>query len=338
MLSKCYGLTFDTRLSLTPLIFLIGAEIFQLEMVAASIKKKWIANDADIRTTFLSISQANEWPAVFQEAAHYSLFSNKTLFDLRYEKKTLDVAAKNTISQYIRQPNEHCLILIRAPYLNAKQLSAFSQQNTVLIVQLIKMDKRAILNMIHERLTTNNRRFTERVPLLIQEYTAGNLLACQQLLDLLELVSEPGDLINEENIREHLSNQSHFTLFELGDALLVGNSNLAISFLKQAQQEKTETTLILWMLMQEVRILAQLLHPKQKNIPFQQLASQFKLWSTRSAFYQQACKRLKYEFVLRFIPWAHELDKQIKMGHNIWQSLELFALSLCTGSWMCYEA
>ncbi len=77
------------------------------------------------------------------------------------------------------------------------------------------------------------------------------MLACAQALEKISLTNPAQSTINRELALEHLYYQCDNSLFELTEACLLGSAAQALHILRQAAANKTEATLVLWMLTQE---------------------------------------------------------------------------------------
>lgn len=334
MLIKQTGLSFRLYKTLPAVFFLVGQEPLQLNTLAQLIKKTWfLQHGDDVQQSIIHINSASDWQLVADEADSYSLFSNTVLLDVRFDKKTLDAAGKKVFERYLQQPNSRCLILIRAPDLPLKQLTAMTNHDLVHVMHLGSPAPAEVKQWISTRLKDMGANFDPNIPGLIQQYNEGNLLACSQLLDKLAILVEPGIPLTLDDVKEQLINQCEYSLYDLADACLNGDSVKALLLLRQAAGNKTEPTLILWLLTQEIRLLMQLLPYASLTGAFREKGSQLKIWSSRLGLYQRTINRHQSPVLSALLHFCNKLDFAIKTGQNgqIWNSFELIALSLCSG-------
>lgn len=331
MLLKQTGFNVRLHKALPAVFILTGQEPWQLEQFAGQIKAAWKQHcQDDSEHDILHITAANDWILLEEEANSYSLFSNNRLLDVRYDKKTLDAAGKAFFERYLAQPNPRCLILIRAPELPQKLLTGLAANERIHIMPISPPGSGEVKQWIIARLKALACDFHPDLPALIQQYNEGNLLACAQLLDKLALIAEPGTTLTCDDVQEQLINQCEYTLYELADACLAGDRAKALLLLRQSENNKTEATLVLWLLTQEIRLLLQLL---PGTIPLRDKAAQLKIWSSRVALYQRAVGRYRRDTLQSLLSACCQLDSDIKtgQGRNVWQSFELIALTLCSG-------
>jgi len=334
MLIKQSGFNLRLHKTLPAVFFLTGQEPLQLNNLALLIKKTWSQQaDDDVEQSIIHVNNAADWQIVAEEANSYSLFSSKVLIDVRFDKKTLDAAGKTTLERYLQEPNPRCLIMIRAPELPLKQLTAMTNHDAVHVMTIATPGANEVKQWINTRLNDMGARFDPNIPSLIQQYNEGNLLACSQLLDKLAILVEPATPLSIETVKEQLINQCEYSLYDLADACLNADAVKALLLLRQSAGNKTEPTLILWLLTQEIRLLLQLAPFAGQGATLRDKAAELKIWSSRQALYQKAAARQHVSHLTALLQFCNKLDSDIKTGqsHLIWNSFELIALSLCSG-------
>ncbi|MGQ3891420.1 DNA polymerase III subunit delta [Legionella sp. CNM-4043-24] len=334
MLIKQNGFNLRLNKTLPSVFLLIGQEPLQLDNLAVLIKKTWSQQSgADVEQSIIHIHNASDWQRVAEEANSYSLFSNTVLLDVRFDKKTLDASGKAMLEHYLKSPNSRCLILIRAPDLPVKQVSNLASHDSVHVMSIGTPSPTEIRQWISSRLNAMGAQVDPGIPALIQQYNEGNLLACSQLLDKLAILIEPGTALTAETVKEQLINQCEYSLYELADACLTGDSVKTLLLLRQAAANKTEATLVLWLLTQETRLLMQLQPFAGQPGTLRDKATQLKIWSSRQGLYLKAAGRCQPATLTNLLRLCNKLDSDIKTGHNrqVWNNFELIALTLCSG-------
>ena len=334
MLIKHATIYFQAPSKFPAIYFLLGQEALQLNNISQTIKstgRECVTDTGEIQV--IHVSSANDWAHVLHEATSYSLFSNKMLIDGYYDKKTLDSAGKSFFDHYLKQINPDCLLLFRAPNLTIKSLQFLVSNPDVHVILSSQPNHSTIQQWIQHRLAKITNDYDKQIPTLIHRYNEGNLLASAQILDKLSLIIEPGEALTLAVVKEQLVDQCTFPLFELGLSCLMSDGVKALRLLQQAQGNKTEPSLILWLLTQEIRLLMQLVPFANQGQLFRETANQLKIWSQRITVYQSAIKKYNKDYLIDLFHYCNQLDIQIKTSQNksIWQSFELIALSLCTG-------
>lgn len=315
--------------------WLAGQDAYLIEDSLKTIKNH-IKNSHECDEKIISLQLAEDWKNVPEEANHYSLFSEVTLLNIFYDKKSLDATGKKIISEYLTNINSRCFIIIRTPNIPSKQLNWLASLSEVLLIIHHPLNAEAIASWIAERLRKSSFTFDVNLPTLISQYTQGNRLACAQVIDKLILSYTPNSHITVQQGFEHLFDQCEYNLFELIDALLLGNVDKSIQIIRRAANNKTEAPLVLWMLAQEIRILLQLNYLVDQNITVPLACKQLKIWPQRIPMYQTALKRLSSQELRKLMSYCLTVDEQIKSNLNtqVWNNLERIVISLCKSEFL----
>lgn len=317
---------------IAPLYALIGQEHYLIDESLLTIKS-FIKSAYNCDEKIISIQAAEDWSDVAEEANSYSLFSEHVLLNIVYDKKSMDSNGKKVITEYLKEINSRCSIIIRAPNIPAKQLLWLSNNDQAVVVVSYSLSPDLMKGWIANQLKKNSLIFDHQIPDLIYRYTQGNMLACAQAIEKIALSNLPNSRINAAQAREHLSDQCAHSLFELVDACLLGQADKAIHILRQSADNKTEATLVLWVLTQEVRLLLQISFELRKNNEFKSICNRLKIWPQRLNLYQIGLKRLNTNVLEQLLCSCRAIDEQIKSHLNtqVWNALEKLSLTLCLG-------
>ncbi len=315
-----------------PLYWLAGQDTYLIEN-SLKIIKNYLKNQYEYDENIISIETPNDWQNAFETANNYSLFSDTSLLNIVYDKKSLDNTGKKIITDYLKNFNTRCFLIVRTPHIPAKQLQWLASLTEALFIMHYPLTTEAMKQWIIEELKAKELRYDINVPILIQQYTQGNMLACAQLIEKISLNFSASEYISNQDILEQVSNQCEYSLYELVDACLLGKKDQSIQILRNAANNKSECTLVLWILTQEIRLLLQLHYLTNKTTDFKSACSQLKIWPQRVGMYQNALKRIPYNVLKELIHGSFYIDEQIKSNLNSqsWNSLELIIHSLCTG-------
>ena len=310
-----------------------GTDQFLLNDAALSIKKAWrMRGETDEKICY--INNPAEWHILQEEANSYSLFYEQVLLDIRFEKKTIDAVGKETINAYLKNINPQCLILLKAPAVPLKQMQWLSNNEHVTLVQASPLGGPALQSWITQQLKERSIAHAREAPALIYQYTQGNMLAAAQLIEKLALIADKTNPLTIEDIKAQLIDQCEYQLYELADACLTANPEKVLHLLRQARNNRTEPTLILWLLTQEIRQLIGLSHLIRQNMAFSTACTQQKIWPQRAHLYQKTMARLPQPTLYQLLQKSKELDELIKTSQSlqIWNEFEQLALTLCLGS------
>jgi DNA polymerase-3 subunit delta len=351
MFIKFNHLTFNISDNKSAIYILSGLELFQLNSLATLIKQRFLkeaGKDVDIK--ILDGESASDWLIIEREANSYSLFANHRCLDIQVNKRNLNPTAKNFITHHLHNhyPVSFCLIIIKAPNLTLKETQSLAKIPGLQAIYVTPPDELTVKKWLNNELSLITHDYDAKIPDLIYQYNEGNLLACKQVLEKLALFNDSNPL-TLAIVESQLNHQREFSLYSLVDACLLSKDLQVVQLLQQAVGSKTDTSLVLWLLTQEIRNLLQLHHAmfidktnhKSYSL-FQKVANDLKIWPKRLPLYQQALTNYQdNRFLLALLTHCHVLDCAIKtqqLEQSIWHSLENIALSLCTGRQVGYLA
>ncbi|MBY6187090.1 DNA polymerase III subunit delta [Marinobacter hydrocarbonoclasticus] len=156
----------------------------------------------------------------------------------------------------------------------------------------------------------------------------GNLLAADQAMAQLALIAG-GQRLDQAALAEHLQDQSRYTVFELGDALLAGNVDAALKILAQLRQEGTAATLVSWSINREWATLLSLCAGQAQGQSMPELMKAARIWEKRQRLYQNAINRLGASRIADAMAAAGALESMLK-GENQDEAGQWLALAdLC---------
>lgn len=315
---------------IAPLYLLIGQDTFLLNE-AFSLIKSTIKQRHDCDERMMSLQNTEDWQQMNMEANSYSLFSDCALITAVYDKTSLPAAEKNALMSYLAAINPRSFLVLRAPNLNAKQVQSIAAHEEAMVVVAQTLTEDAAKAWIAKQLQNQGFRFETGVPQSIHQYTQGNMLACAQLIEKISLTYDANSMISLEQVLEQAANQCDHSPFELIDACLDGQAEKAIQILRHALADKTEATLMLWMLTQEVRLVLQLITAKPNE--FNSVCTGLKIWAQRIPRYKMSLKRHQVSQLQNMLRYCQLIDTRIKSSMNTqaWNALENLAIALCLG-------
>lgn len=329
---KQQALTQQLNKKIAPFCVLVGQDYYLHQLALDEIRQAILKN-RDCEEKRLFIESQEDWKLFEEEANSYSLFSQNTLLNVVYEKKTFEVAGKKIIEAYLNNLNPRVFVVLRALNVAPKQIPWLNNHENTLVVVSYPLKELEMKQWIGAQLKTHGFSQPMQVVDLIFQYTQGNMGACAQAIEKIALTYEKGAQITAEDALSQLSNQCDYGLYELTEACLLGKSAHAIDILRQAANNKTEATLVLWILTQEVRVLTQLSALIAQKIDITSACNQLKLWPSKASLYQARLKQSEAGLFPKLLLYAGHIDKRIKSSSSelAWLGLESLCLSFCLG-------
>lgn len=300
---------------LAPVYLVFGEEPLQkmeaLDEIRAAAKKQGFED----RQSF--IIEANfEWSDFVNELNSMSLFAQKQLLELDLGTSKLSPTALEQLKQLPPLLHADVIVVLHA----AKTATEFTKHSWFktfaeigVQVQFYPLDDNQFMRWLKDRSLQMGLKLQTDALQLLQHHAAGNLLAAKQELEKLALTHH-GQWLDATFLQQYLADQSHFTVFQLIDAVLAGLGEEALHRLDRLLQQDTEAVVIGWQLQKEALLLLQLQAAEQQGLPLADLYKKFSIWPKRQPLYQQALLRLSSHWLHHLVQELACFDRGFKSG------------------------
>ena len=301
--------------SLAPVYLVFGEEPLQkmeaLDDIRAAAKKQGFED----RQSF--IVEANfEWADFVNELNSMSLFAQKQLLELDLGTSKLSPTALEQLKQLPPLLHDDVILVLHA----AKTATEFTKHSWFktfaekgVQVQFYPLDDSQFMRWLKDRSAQMGLKLQTDALQLLQHHAAGNLLAAKQELEKLALTHH-GQWLDATFLQQYLADQSHFTVFQLIDAVLAGLGEEALHRLDRLLQQDTEAVVIGWQLQKEALLLLQLQAAEQQGLPLADLYKKFSIWPKRQPLYQQALLRISSHWLHHLVQELACFDRGFKSG------------------------
>lgn len=262
-----------------------------------------------------------KWSLFTNLTDNLSLFSEKTIIDVRINNNTLDEKGVEAILDYCAHPSSSHLLLISMEKLTSAQQKTKwykALEETGAIITIWPLNAAELHQSILQRLQHAHLKATQDSISLLMEMTEGNLLATQQTIDKLQLLF-PNGTIDVEKMQQAIADNARFNVFDLTNNVLQGNTKHALRVLTQLRLNGAETPHVLWALCRELRELIDGHYQLTQGQSLQQVL--LKQWASRKTLLQMALRRTTLKQVKACLHFASEVDQTIK-GQKLGDSWE----------------
>jgi len=309
---------------LAPVYLISGDETLLVEESSDEIRRKAVKSGYTERERYF-VDKQFDWAQLLTASSNLSLFSEKKIIELRFEKPKPGDKGSKAICEYLNKPNpDNCLIIV-TPKLDAgtgrsKWAKLIEKQGVWLPVWPIS--RAQLPRWLDQRVKKIGLTADSNSIELLATRTEGNLLAAHQELEKLKLLSVDGYL-TPELIAGAVADSARYDVFGLIDKILLGDSREAVKNLQGLKTEGTEPTVILWALAREIRSLITVSNNIEQGQNFNWAAKQAGVWEKRQGLFQQALRRLNIRTLHRLLRQANIIDKSIKGLHSMkpWDGL-----------------
>ncbi len=281
-----------------------GQEPLLEQNLLDTFRKSW--QKLEIERQRFDLNNASEWKNVFNALNSLSLFSQHMAIEVHGNIKP-DANGLKQLKQYI-QHNEHNLLLVIMPKQDSSSLkSSFFQtvEANGVVVPLTAnypQDRQRILSIEAEKigLQLENDAWT-----WLEQHHEHNMLAAKNSLMRVADTFPDLHMIGIEQLQACLQDQSRYSTFDLSDSLIAGNLPQSIKIFQYLIESGEPSSLILWTISKEMRLLMQLFEQPQN-------ALQLGIWKNKVSNYQQALRRLNPQQFLSWPKLLLRIDASIK--------------------------
>jgi DNA polymerase III subunit delta len=197
-----------------------------------------------------------DWGEVRAAAGNLSLFGARRLLEIRLPTGKPGTAGAAALVALIEADDPDTLLLILAPRLDrdaqgSAWVKAAESHGGWLTVWPVNAER--LTGWLRGRARQMGLELTDEALTLLAERTEGNLLAAHQELQKLQLST--GEAISAEAVLAGVADSARFDVFQLGEAVLGGDTGRALRVLAGLRAEGTEPVLVLWALSKALRDL-----------------------------------------------------------------------------------
>jgi len=298
---------------LAPVYLVSGDEPFQLEQVSSAIRKGAQAQGHSDRE-IMHVDRSFDWQQLTASADALSLFAEKRLLELRLPTGKPGDAGGKALVRYCDNPPADVVLLIVAGKLekaqqNTKWFKALEQAGVVVQVWPVEVGQLPV--WIQQRMQLRGMQPTPEALAMLADRVEGNLLAADQELEKLRLLTGGGS-VDAEQVAAAVSDSARFDVFSLVDTALLGDAERAVRILYGLRSEGVEPVLVLWALGREIRSLTGMSRALQQGQAMGQVLGQYRVWDKRKPPVQAALKRYPLKRWQGLLWQVGEIERVIK--------------------------
>ena len=269
------------------------------------------------------IERAADWDEVRASAANLSLFGARRVVEIRLTSARPGAAGNATLVALLEARDPDTLFLILTPRLDRDAQGADwvrSVEAHGAWVQIWPIDSHRLVAWLRGRCRRMKLDASDEALELLAARTEGNLLAANQELTMLALLSPEGR-VTPETVLAGVADSARFDVFGLGEAVLAGEAARALRVLAGLRAEGTEPTLVLWALSRALR-----------DVWSARGGERPPAWQQRHrAALEQALRRASRLPFTALALRAARVDRMIKgrVVGDAWDELALLAAEIC---------
>ncbi len=308
---QCLTSTLKTSL---PQLSIIAGEEWVLIHEAKQTLERSARQHGYEETIRINIEKVGDLEQLSNHLNSPSLFYPRSWIDCTITASKMGKKGYDSLQSYCDSLNMHQCLTLTLPnldYGDRKQKWFGKLSQNALLIEAKTPTGKALSDWVQNYCKQQNLTLNQDQENQLLASTDGNLSACAQEIQKLALLADGKPLTNETLVIA-LSDSSTFTIFQCADYALKGNISELNRVLRRLHQQELSPVLMLWSLVRELRMLIQIKADLLKRKPWDDIAREHRLWSSRQILVKNALNRLSIQKLLDLLSQAARLEPMIK--------------------------
>lgn len=264
-----------------------------------------------------------DWQELAAAGSNLSLFAEKRILELRLPSGKPGKAGGSTIVELLQQAGDDLLVLISAPKLDKSSMASVWAKAVATrgaLVQVWPVGLRELPAWITARMQSVGLQPEQDAVRMVVDRVEGNLLAAQQEIEKLRLISGAGP-VSVADVDNAVADSSRFDVYKLVDAALAGDAARALRILGSVRSEGTEVVIVMWALARELRTLAKVADSMQAGVDLSTALRNAGVWRNRQGLVRACMSRHQSGHFYQLLKLAKQGDAAAKgqLAADPWQ-------------------
>lgn len=298
---------------LEPLYVLTGDEPLSLMESVDALRQAARNRGYDERLSFTA-ERNFDWKQLTASSQSGSLFSSRRLLEVAIPSGKPGVEGGKALQALASRLPDDTITLITLPKLdrtaqNSAWFSALEKVAVVISLQPVEIER--LPHWIGGRLRAQGQQADAATLEFIANQVEGNLLAAHQEIQKLGLLYPVGAL-DAEAVREAVLNVSRYDVFQLGDAMLAGNTSRTAKILQGLESEGVQPLALLGVLAWLLRGITQVKQAEARGENLAKAMQQARIWGDRQTLVRRMLARVSLRQLQAAMLKMAEIDKIAK--------------------------
>jgi len=311
-----------------PVYMVSGDEPLQ-QMESLDLIRSFLRQNDFSEREILDVDAQFDWQSLMDEAANMSLFASRRIVELRLPSGKPGKQGSQVLKDYLSRPPEDTVLIINAGKIdgNSKKSAwykAVDQSGLVVQCWPVPVDKLSAWLM--QRFKARDMDADYDALAYISQHVEGNLLAADQEIEKLYLLLGPGK-ITYTDVAEAVTSQSRYSVFELVDMMLAGNTKRVIKIISGLKAEGVVPVVVTWALAKDIRLLAQV-SLDVSSADF--ILKRSGIWQSRITMFKSCMSRhtpRSLQLMLKRCSYIDAVSKGM-IEANVWDEIETLCARL----------
>ena len=279
----------------------------------------------------LYVEPGFDWSRLAEAGASMSLFASQRRIELHLGDKGPGKEGSEALLAFAAQPPQDVALLIIAGAMdkNARKTKWFTtleKQTAVLYVWPVKAEEYP--RWVAQRLKQAGIEADRDVVQWLALRTEGNLLACQQEIDKLRLLTQ-GKTLDIASAESLVADLAHYEAFDFVDKLIAGDAQQALRSLQRLREEGEQPLAVLGSVSWALRGLEQIEATRQRRGNLDRVFRDARIWGDKQAQYRSAAQRMGLQQIRHALRLSLCVDRAAKGASNDSPWEELVKLTAC---------
>jgi DNA polymerase-3 subunit delta len=316
---------------LQALYVLVGDEPLAHRECLDAIRQAARLQGFDERNSLL-VERAFNWQQIASYGASISLFASRRLLEINLPSGKPGVEGGKALQALASQALSDTTVLIILPKLEreAKNSAWFSAlEKQAVVINLEEVPASQLPKWIGARLAQQGQQASPATLEFLAHQVEGNLLAANQEVQKLGLLHPAGEL-SDEAVRQAVLNVSRYDAFQLGEAVLAGDSARTVRILQGLQDEGENAVAVMNPLMWVLRPLLGIKQAELRGENIMQAMTSARIYGERQALVKRALSRLSLRQLEAALQKLADIDKTAKgvMQGDAWLEISRLCFGL----------
>lgn len=298
---------------LQPLYVLMGDEPLAQRECLDAIRAAARTQGFDERTS-LTAERYFNWQQIQSFGQSISLFSSQRLLELHIPNGKPGVEGGKALQALAAKALPDTTVVVILPTLerdakNSAWFAALEAQSQV--ITLNEIDAAHLPKWIANRLALQDQHTGAQTLEFLAHQVEGNLLAANQEVQKLGLLYPQGEL-TDASVREAVLNVSRYDAFQLGEAVLTGDTARTVRILQGLQDEGESAVAVMNPLMWILRPLVRIKHAEMRGENLTNAMTSARIYGDKQALVKRALGRLNLRQLEAALQKLADIDKTAK--------------------------
>ncbi len=301
------------NLGLQSLYLLVGDEPLGQRECLDAIRQAARLQGFDERNS-LMVDRTFNWQQIASYGASISLFASRRLLEINIPNGKPGIEGGKALQALANKALSDTSVVIILPKLereakNSAWFSALEKQAVLINIEEVQASQ--LPKWMAARLALQGQQASPSTLAFLAQQVEGNLLAANQEVQKLGLLYPAGEL-SDEAVRLAVLNVSRYDAFQLGEAVLAGDSPRTVRILQGLQDEGENAVAVMNPLIWVLRPLLGIKQAQLRGENVMQAMTSARIYGERQALVQRALGRFSVRQLEAALQKLADIDKTAK--------------------------